>query len=133
MKLDKVEHIGIAVKDIGKAAKFYEDVLGCHVSEEIDVRERKLRIAFIDISGVKLEFLMPTDEESVLAKFIDKRGEGIHHICFEVEDVEGAVVELKEKGVELVDDEPRTGAEGKKIIFIKPKSTHGVLIELKEK
>jgi methylmalonyl-CoA/ethylmalonyl-CoA epimerase len=76
---------------------------------------------------------MPTDEESVLAKFIDKRGEGIHHICFEVEDVEGAVAELKEKGVELVDDEPKTGAEGKKIIFIKPKSTHGVLIELKEK
>ena len=133
MKLDKIEHIGIAVRDIGEASKFYQDVLGCHASEEMDLPERKLRIAFIDISGVKLEFLMPTDEESVLAKFIDKRGEGIHHICFEVEDVEGAVVELKEKGVELVDDEPRTGAEGKKIIFIKPKSTHGVLIELKEK
>ena len=133
MKLDKIEHIGIAVKDIGEAAKFYEDVLGCRVSKEMGIPERKLRIAFIDVSGVKLEFLMPTDEESVLAKFIDKRGEGIHHICFEVEDVEGAVAELKEKGVELVDDKPKLGAEGKKIIFIKPKSTHGVLIELKEK
>jgi methylmalonyl-CoA/ethylmalonyl-CoA epimerase len=133
MKLDKIEHIGIAVKDIGEASKFYEDVLGCRVSEKMDVPERKLKVAFIDVSGVKLEFLMPTDEESVLAKFIDKRGEGIHHICFEVEDVEGAVAELKEKGVELVDDKPKLGAEGKKIIFIKPKSTHGVLIELKEK
>lgn len=132
MKLDKIEHIGIAVKDIGEAAKFYEDVLGCHVSEEIDIPERKLRIAFIDVSGVKLEFLMPKDEESVLAKFIDKRGEGIHHICFQVDDVEKAAVELAEKGTELV-DRPRTGAEGKKIVFIKPKSTYGVLIELKEK
>jgi methylmalonyl-CoA/ethylmalonyl-CoA epimerase len=132
MKLDKIEHIGIAVKDIGQASKFYQDVLGCHVSEEIEVPERKLRIAFIDVSGVKLEFLMPTDEESVLAKFIERRGEGIHHICFEAQDVEKAAAELAEKGAELV-DRPRMGAEGKKIVFIKPKSTHGVLIELKER
>lgn len=133
MRLDKIEHIGIAVKDIGEATKFYQDVLGCHVSEEIEVPERKLRIAFIDVSGVKLEFLMPMDEDSVLAKFIEKRGEGIHHVCFEVQDIEKAVAELKEKGVQLVDDKPRMGAEGKKIVFIKPKSTHGVLIELKER
>jgi len=132
MKLDKIEHIGIAVKDIGEAAKFYQDVLGCQVSDQMDVPERKLRIAFIDLSGVKLEFLMPTDNESVVARHIEKRGEGIHHICFEVEDVEKATSELQEKGAELV-DRPRMGAEGKKIVFIKPKSTHGVLIELKER
>jgi methylmalonyl-CoA/ethylmalonyl-CoA epimerase len=131
MKLDKVEHIGIAVKDIGEAAKFYQDVLGCQVADEVDVPERKLKIAFIDVSGVKLELLMPTDENSVLAGFIEKRGEGIHHICFQVDDVEKAAAELAEKGAELV-DRPRMGAEGKKIVFIKPKSTHGVLIELKE-
>jgi len=133
MKLEKIEHIGIAVKDIGEVSKFYKDVFECQLSEELDIPERKIRIAFTEISGVKLEFVMPTDNESVVAKFIDKRGEGIHHICFEVEDVEKAAKEVKEKGVELVDDRPRMGAEGKKIIFIKPKSTHGVLIELKEK
>ena len=133
MKLEKTEHIGIAVKDIGEVSKFYRDVFECQLSEELDIPERKIRIAFTEISGVKLEFVMPTDSESVIAKFIDKRGEGIHHICFEVEDVEKAAKEVKEKGVELVDDKPRMGAEGKKIIFIKPKSTHGVLIELKEK
>jgi len=133
MKLDKIEHIGIAVKDIGEVSKFYTDIFECQISEEIDVPERKIRIAFTEISGVKLEFVMPTDKESVVAKFIDKRGEGIHHICFEVEDVERAVSELKTKGVELVDDRPRMGAEGKKIVFIKPKSTHGVLVELKQK
>ncbi len=133
MKLEKIEHIGIAVKDIGEVSKFYKDVFECQLSEELEIPERKIRIAFTEISGVKLEFVMPTDNESVVAKFIDKRGEGIHHICFEVEDVEKASKEVKEKGVELVDDRPRMGAEGKKIIFIKPKSTHGVLIELKEK
>jgi len=133
MKLDKIEHIGIAVKDIGEVSKFYKDVFECQISEEMDVPERKIRIAFTEISGVKLEFVMPTDKESVVAKFIDKRGEGIHHICFEVENVERAISELKDKSIELVDDKPRMGAEGKKIIFIKPKSTYGILIELKEK
>jgi methylmalonyl-CoA/ethylmalonyl-CoA epimerase len=132
MKLEKIEHIGIAVKDIGQVSDFYRDVFGCRISEEIDVPDRKLAIAFTEISGVKLEFLMPTDSTSTIAKFIDKRGQGIHHICFEVEDVEKAAAELKHKGLELV-DEPRMGAERKKIIFLSPKSTYGVLIELKEK
>jgi methylmalonyl-CoA/ethylmalonyl-CoA epimerase len=132
MKLDKIEHIGLAVKDIEEAAKLYEDVFGCHISEVIDVPDRKLKIAFIDISGTKLELLMGTDDESTISKFIEKKGEGIHHVCFEVEDVEKAAAQLQEKGIELV-DKPRMGAEGKKIVFIKPKSTHGVLIELAER
>ncbi len=132
MKLDKIDHIGIAVKDLKAVTDFYRSVFGCKVSEEMSVPDRKLRIAFMDISGVKLEFLMGTDRESVISKFIDKKGEGIHHICLEVDEVEKTVSELKEKGVELV-DQPRMGAEGKKIVFLQPKNMFGVLVELKEK
>jgi methylmalonyl-CoA/ethylmalonyl-CoA epimerase len=133
MKLNKIEHIGIAVKDIKEVSSFYKDVFGCSFSGEMEIPERKLRIAFTEISGVKLEFLMPMDKESVIAKFIDKKGEGIHHICFEVDDVDKATFELREQDIELVDDKPRVGAEGKKIVFLQPKSAFGVLIELKEK
>ncbi|MFQ6003121.1 MAG: methylmalonyl-CoA epimerase [Candidatus Zixiibacteriota bacterium] len=133
MKINKIDHIGIAVKDLKDAEKLYSDAFGLEVSDEIDVPERRLRIAFTEISGVKLEFLMPTDKESVVAKFIDKRGEGIHHICFEVDDIENAVSELKSKGMELVDEKPRLGVEGDRIVFLQPKSAFGVLVELKEK
>ena len=133
MRLNRIDHIGIAVKDIKSVSKFYKDSFECHISEEMEIPERKLRIACIEISGVKLEFLMPTDKESVVARFIDKRGEGIHHICFEVDDIEKTVSELKNKGVEFVDEKPRSGVEGKKIIFLQPKSAFGVLIELKER
>jgi len=133
MKLNKIEHIGIAVKDLKMVGRLYSDAFGLKVSDEIDATERKLRIAFVEISGVKLEFLMPTDKDSLVTKFIDKKGEGIHHICFEVDDIEKAVSELKNKGVEFVDDKPRLGVEGDKIVFLQPKSAYGVLIELKEK
>ncbi len=132
MELNKIDHVGIAVKDIKIVTEFYRSVFGCKISDEMVVPERKLKIAFTDVSGVKLEFLMGTDRESVISKFIEKKGEGIHHICLEVDDVEKAVSELKVKGVELV-DQPRTGAEGKKIVFLQPKNIFGVLIELKEK
>ena len=133
MKISKIDHIGIAVKDLKMVGRLYSDAFGLEVSDEIDVPERKLRIAFIEISGTKLEFLMPTDKDSVVAKFIDKRGEGIHHVCFEVDDIEKAVSDLKSKGVGLVDEKPRLGVEGDKIVFLQPKSAFGVLIELKEK
>jgi len=133
MKLNKIEHIGIAVKDLKMVGRLYSDAFGLKVSDEIDATERKLRIAFVEISGVKLEFLMPTDKDSLVTKFIDKKGEGIHHICFEVDDIEKAVSELKSKGMEFVDDKPRLGVEGDKIVFLQPKSAYGVLIELKEK
>ncbi|MFH1334971.1 MAG: methylmalonyl-CoA epimerase [Candidatus Zixiibacteriota bacterium] len=132
MQLNKIDHIGIAVKDLKAVSEFYLSVFGCKISEEMDVPDRKLKIAFTDVSGVKLEFLMGTDKESVISRFIEKKGEGIHHICLEVDDVEKAVSELEEKGVELV-DQPRMGSEGKKIVFLQPKSMFGVLIELKEK
>ena len=133
MKINKIDHIGIAVRDLKMVGRLYSNAFGLKVSDEINVPERKLRIAFTEISGVKLEFLMATDQESVVAKFIDKRGEGIHHICFEVDDIEKAISELKSKGVELVDQKPRLGVEGDKIVFLQPKSASGVLIELKER
>jgi methylmalonyl-CoA epimerase len=132
MKIERIEHIGIAVKSIKDAMKFYGDVLNLALSEIIDVPNRKLRIAFIELSGTKLELLESMEEGSVIDKFIQKKGEGIHHICFEVEDFDKVVSELKDKKVELV-DEPRIGAEGKKIVFLQPNNAFGVLIELKEK
>lgn len=132
MKIEKIEHIGIAVKSIKSAMKFYGDTLDLGLSEIIEVPSRKLRIAFIDLAGTKLELLESAGEGSVIDKFIQKKGEGIHHICFEVADFDKAVAELKDKKVELV-DEPRIGAEGKKIVFLQPKNAFGVLIELKGK
>jgi len=132
MQLNKIDHIGIAVKDLKAVSDFYRSVFDCNISEEKNVPSMKLKIAFTDVSGVKLEFLMGTDKESVISRFIEKKGEGIHHICLETNNVEKAVSELKEKGVELV-DQPRMGSEGKKIVFLQPKSMFGVLIELKEK
>ena len=132
MEIKKIEHIGIAVKSIKDAMKFYVDILNLGLSEIVDVPSRKLRIAFIELSGTKLELLESAGEGSVIDKFIQKKGEGIHHVCFEVEDFDRTVSELKDKKVEFV-DEPRTGAEGKKIVFLQPKNAFGVLIELKEK
>jgi methylmalonyl-CoA epimerase len=131
MKIEKIEHIGIAVKSITNAMKFYGDILNLGLSEIVDVPNRKIRIAFIELSGTKLELLESMGEGSVIDKFIQKKGEGIHHICFEVEDFDRTVSELKDKKVEFV-DEPRIGAEGKKIVFLQPKDAFGVLIELKE-
>ncbi|OGC84281.1 MAG: methylmalonyl-CoA epimerase [candidate division Zixibacteria bacterium RBG_16_43_9] len=132
MKIEKIEHIGIAVKSITNAMRFYGDILNLGLSEIVDVPNRKLRIAFIELSGTKLELLESMGEGSVIDRFIQKKGEGIHHICFEVEDFDKVVSELKDKKVEFV-DEPRIGAEGKKIVFLQPKNAFGVLIELKEK
>ena len=132
MKIEKIEHIGIAVKSITNAMKFYGDILNLGLSEIVDVPKRKLRIAFIELSGTKLELIESAGEGSVIDKFIQKKGEGIHHICFEVEDFDKVISELKDKKVEFV-DEPRIGAEGKKIVFLQPNNAFGVLIELKEK
>jgi methylmalonyl-CoA/ethylmalonyl-CoA epimerase len=132
MKIEKIEHIGIAVKNIKTAMKFYGDILDLGLSEIVEMPNRKLRIAFIELSGTKLELIESAGEGSVIDKFILKKGEGIHHICFEVDDFDKVVVELKDKKIELV-DEPRIGAGGKKIVFLQPKNAFGVLIELKEK
>ena len=132
MKLSKVEHIGIAVKNLNESIKFYEDILGlnCYAIEE--VKDQKVKTAFFQIGETKIELLETTDPDGPIGKFIEKRGEGIHHIAFKTEDINSSLKELKGKNIHLVDEQPRKGAEGLNIGFIHPKSTNGVLIELCE-
>jgi methylmalonyl-CoA/ethylmalonyl-CoA epimerase len=132
MNIKYIEHIGIAVKSIEVAKKYYEDVLGlyCYAIEE--VKDQKVKTAFFKIGDTKIELLEPTDPESPVAKFIEKRGEGIHHIAFAVKDIESSIKELQAKGVQMIDQKPRMGAEGLHIAFLHPKSTLGVLTEICE-
>lgn len=134
MKISHIEHLGIAVKSIEEAVPYYENILGvkCYAVEE--VADQKVKTAFFKVGETKIELLEPTSEESTIAKFIEKRGEGIHHLAFAVADgVANALAEVEEKGVRLIDKAPRKGAEGLDIAFLHPKSTHGVLTELCEK
>lgn len=126
----KVDHIGIAVKSIDEALKFYEDVLGIKcVSQEV-VKEQKVKVAFLPVGDTEVELLESTDEDGPVAKFIEKKGEGIQHIAYKVDDIEKSIEELKAKGIRMIDEKPRYGAGGAKIAFLHPKSTFGVLIEL---
>lgn len=134
MNISHIEHLGIAVKSLDEAIPYYENILGmkCYSIEE--VADQKVKTAFFKVGQTKLELLEPTSEESPIAKFIEKRGEGIHHLAFAVEDgVANALAEMEGKGVRLIDKTPRKGAEGLNIAFIHPKSTHGVLTEFCEK
>lgn len=134
MNISHIEHLGIAVKSLDEAIPYYENILGmkCYSIEE--VADQKVKTAFFKVGQAKLELLEPTSDESPIAKFIEKRGEGIHHLAFAVEDgVANALAEMEGKGVRLIDKAPRKGAEGLNIAFIHPKSTHGVLTEFCEK
>jgi methylmalonyl-CoA/ethylmalonyl-CoA epimerase len=130
MKITQIEHIGIAVSDLKSAIKFYENILGleCYAIEEVP--DQKVRTAFFRIGETKIELLESTDPEGPLGKFIEKRGEGIHHIAFGVNDVKEALHEIEGKGVQLIDKQPRKGSEGLSIGFLHPKSNFGVLTEL---
>lgn len=128
--IGKVDHIGIAVKSIDEALKFYEGVLGIEcVSQEV-VEEQKVKVAFLPVGDTEVELLESTDEDGPVAKFIERKGEGIQHIAYKVDDIEKAIEELKAKGVRMIDEKPRYGAGGAKIAFLHPKSTFGVLIEI---
>lgn len=133
MKPTHIEHIGIAVKDLKSSIEYYEKVLGlkCYLIEE--VKEQKVKTAFLKIGETKIELLESTDTEGPVAKFIEKRGEGIHHIAYAVNNIEKALKETEENGIRLIDKKPRKGAEGLDIAFLHPKSTFGVLTELCEK
>ncbi|MDR1879139.1 MAG: methylmalonyl-CoA epimerase [Bacteroidales bacterium] len=132
MKLSHIEHIGIAVKDLKSAVAYYENVLGlkCYAVEEVS--DQKVRTAFFQIGQTKIELLESTDAEGSVGKFIEKRGEGIHHIAYAVDDLSAALSELESQSVQLIDKQPRKGAEGLHIAFLHPKSTGGVLTELCE-
>jgi len=128
-----IDHIGIAVKSIDEALKFYEDVLGLQCTGVEEVSEQKVRTAFIPTGGSEIELLESTSEDGPISKFIEKKGEGIQHIALRVDDIEKALEEIKSKGLILIDEKPRYGAGGAKIAFIHPKSTKGVLLELCQK
>ena len=133
MNISHIEHIGIAVKNIEEAKKYYENVLGlkCYAIEE--VADQKVKTAFFLVGQTKIELLESTSPDGSIGKFIEKRGEGIHHIAFAVEELQKSIEELKSKQIILIDEEGRKGAEGLNIAFLHPKSTFGVLTELCEK
>lgn len=130
---EKIDHVGIAVTDLEKALAFYRDQLGLIFKGTEEVAEQKVRVAFFPAGESKIELLEPTDPEGPVAKFIEKKGQGVHHLSFRVTDIEGKLKELQEKGVALIDEKPRYGAGGAKIAFLHPKATGGVLIELCER
>ncbi|NQT78147.1 MAG: methylmalonyl-CoA epimerase [Bacteroidetes bacterium] len=132
MKPSHIEHIGIAVKSLDESIPYYENVLGlkCYAVEE--VKDQKVKTAFFQLGQTKIELLESTDPEGPIGKFVEKRGEGIHHIAFAVEDIKACLQEVEEKGIRLIDQKPRRGAEGLDIAFLHPKSTFGVLTEFCE-
>ena len=127
-----LDHIGIAVKDLSAALAFYRDALGLEIEAPEDVPSQHLRAHFIAVGDAKLELLEATSPESPIAKAIEKRGPGLHHITLRVTDIAAALAQLRARGVRLIDEAPRLGAEGSLIAFIHPASTGGVLIELKQ-
>ena len=127
-----LDHIGIAVKDLSAALAFYRDALGLEVEAPEEVASQRVRAHFVAVGGAKLELLEGTSADSAIAKYIEKRGPGLHHITLRVDDIAQALARLKARGVRLIDEEPRSGAEGSLIAFVHPASTGGVLIELKQ-
>ncbi|TDJ54182.1 MAG: methylmalonyl-CoA epimerase [Ignavibacteria bacterium] len=130
MELTQIEHIGIAVKNLDESIKFYENIFGlkCYAVEE--VKDQKVKTAFFQIGETKIELLESTETDGPISKFIEKKGEGIHHIAFKTKDINSSLKKLKEKNIRLIDEHPRKGAEGLNIAFLHPKAANGVLIEL---
>jgi methylmalonyl-CoA/ethylmalonyl-CoA epimerase len=133
MKVLKIDHLGIAVHSIEEAKKLFQDTLGLEFEGSETVAEQKVTTAFFPVGDSEVELLESTAPDGPIAKYLEKRGEGIQHIAFRVENIEEALAELKEKGIRLIDEKPRLGAGGAKIAFLHPKSTHGVLIEISER
>ena len=129
MKPTHIEHIGIAVSSLDEAIPYYENVLGleCYAIEE--VADQKVRTAFFQVGDTKIELLESTDPQGPIGKFIEKRGPGVHHLAFAMENVGEALQQAREKGIRLIDEQPRKGAEGLQIAFLHPKSTQGILTE----
>ena len=129
--MKKLHHIGIAVRDLDEGVHFYQEVLGLSLTRRETLRDRGIEIAFFPLGDTQLELIAPLDRNSSFNKSLEKRGEGLHHLCFEVENIEEQARELKEKGL-VFSDEIRPGSHGSRVCFFHPKSAHGVLVELKE-
>jgi methylmalonyl-CoA/ethylmalonyl-CoA epimerase len=131
-KIKRIDHIAIVVEDIESTLDFWREALGLELEHVIDVPEQKSMVAFLPIGDSEIELVKPTTDDSGVARYLQKRGPGMHHICFEVDDIEAVLAQLKVKGVRLINETPIAGSDGKKLAFIHPESTHGVLVELYE-
>jgi len=129
----KIDHVGIAVRDLNGAIKFYQEMLGLKVTEIEEVPDQKVRVAFLPTGDSEVELLESTSPDGPIARFIEKNGEGVQHIAFRVDNLEEKLAELKSKGVRLIDEKPRRGAGGAMIAFLHPKSTFGTLVEICER
>lgn len=129
----KIDHLGIATGGIQEALKFWEDALGLETVHVEEVEDQKVRVAMLPLGESRIELLEPLSEDSPISNFLEKRGGGIHHIAVEVEDINASLAKLKKAGMRLIDEEPRTGAEGCLVAFVHPKSANGVLLELVQK
>ncbi len=130
--IKRIDHIAVAVHDMDEAAQFYTEMLRLDLSGVEVVTEQKTKVGFLKIGESNIELVQPASEDSPLAKFLESRGPGIHHICLEVDDIEKEVEELKKRGARMIDETPRPGAHNTKVAFIHPKSSGGVLIELNQ-
>ncbi|WP_203361996.1 methylmalonyl-CoA epimerase [Bacillus sp. REN10] len=131
--MNNVNHIGIAVRSLAETLPFYTEQLGLTIEKIEVVDSEKVKVAFIDAGNVKLELLEPTSEDSPIAKFIEKRGQGIHHVAFGVTEIEERIREVKERGIQMINETSKPGAGGAQVAFMHPKSTYGVLFELCDK
>jgi len=130
--IKSINHVAVVVADMEKALSFWRDALGMELHELRDVPAEKSQVAFLPLAGSEVELVRPTSDDSGIAKYLAKRGPGIHHICLEVDDIAGMLAQLQDKGVRLINEEARTGTDGRKYAFIHPESTSGVLVELYE-
>lgn len=133
MNVLRLDHVGIAVKNLDETIKFYTDVLGLNLADTEIVEEQKVKVAFLPIGDTEVELLESTSEDGPIAKYIERNGEGVQHLAFQVENIEDAIAEMEEKGMKMIDQMPRYGAGGAKIAFMHPKSSYRVLVELCER
>jgi methylmalonyl-CoA/ethylmalonyl-CoA epimerase len=129
-QVKRINHVAVVVDDMEKALAFWRDALGIELHELRDVPAEKSQVAFLPLPGSEVELVRPTSDDSGIAKYLAKRGPGMHHICLEVDDIEGMMTQLRSKGIRLINEEPRLTADGKRYAFIHPESTAGVLVEL---
>lgn len=129
-KVKRIDHIAVVIDDMQGTLEFWRDALGMEVTHIQDIPAEMAQIAFLPAGGSEIELVKPTTSDSGLAKYLEKRGPGMHHVCLEVDDIVGMLRRLKDKGIQLINEEPRVSADGKQYAFIHPKSANGVLVEL---
>lgn len=129
-QIKQINHVAIVVEDIDDSLSFWRDALGIEMHELRDVPAEKSKVAFLPIAGSEIELVQPTTDDSGIAKYLAKRGQGMHHVCLEVDDIDGMLAQLKAKGVRLITETPKTATDGKRYAFVHPESASGVLVEL---